>query len=92
MNLNLFDDMDGLILRERENSLVSPEPYKRPVRPPQNNNTGNMSHFPQNVSLAMAYVPFQEWGNVYTDDEAFQKGTLFPDLDFPFRRGAGENE
>ncbi len=94
MNLNLFDDMDGLILRERENSLNSPETYKRPVRPPQNNSSinNNMSRFPQNAPLAMAYVPFQEWGEVYTDEEAFPIGTLFPELNFPFRRGAGENE
>ena len=89
MNLNLFDDMDGLILRERENSLDSSEVYKMPVRPPQNNNS---SRFPQNAPLAMAYVPFQEWGEVYTDDEAFPIGTLFPDLNFPFMRGADNNE
>lgn len=89
MNLNLFDDMDGLILRERENSLDSPEMYKIPVRPPQNNNS---SQFPQNAPLAMAYVPFQKWGDVYTDDEAFPIGTLFPDLNFPFTRGADNHE
>lgn len=93
MNLNLFDDMDGLILRERENSLDSPETFSRPVRPPQNNNSNNnVSLFPKNASLAMAYVPFQEWGEVYSDDEAFPTGTLFPDLNFPFMRGAGSNE
>ncbi|MCM1507020.1 MAG: spore coat associated protein CotJA [Ruminococcus flavefaciens] len=89
MNLNLFDDMDGLILRERENSLDSQETFSSPVRPPQNS---NMSRFPQNAPLAMAYVPFQEWGDVYTDDEAFPIGTLFPDLNFPFMRGADSNE
>lgn len=91
MNLNLFDDMDGLILRERENSLNSPETFRRPVRPPQNDNN-NMSRFPNNAPLAMAYVPFQEWGDVYSDDEAFPIGTLFPDLNFPFMRGADRNE
>lgn len=89
MNLNLFDDMDGLILRERENSLNSPETFRNPVRPPQND---NMARFPNNASLAMAYVPFQEWGDVYTDDEAFPTGTLFPDLNFPFMRGADSHE
>lgn len=95
MNLNLFDDMDGLILRERENSLDSPETFSRPIRPPQNNNTNNSnnaSRFPKNAPLAMAYVPFQEWDDVYTDDEAFPIGTLFPDLNFPFMRGADDNE
>lgn len=89
MNLNLFDDMDGLILRERENSLDSPETFKMKISPPQNE---NMSNLPKNASLAMAYVPFQEWGDVYSDDKAFPIGTLFPDLDFPFMRGAGNNE
>jgi len=93
MNLNLFDDMDGLILRERENTLNSPETFRRPIRPPQNsNNNSNNGNLPQNAPLAMAYVPFQEWSDVYSDDEAFPIGTLFPDLDFPFMRGAGSNE
>lgn len=93
MNLNLFDDMDGLILRERENSLDSPETFSRPIRPPQNDNSNiTTTRFPQNAPLAMAYVPFQEWGEVYSDDVAFPIGTLFPDLNFPFTRGAGENE
>lgn len=87
MNLNLFDDMDGLILRERENSLYSPEVSGTAISPTQSKN-----QFPQNAPLAMAYVAFQEWGNVYNDDDAFPTGTLFPDLDFPFLRGAGNDE
>ncbi|MBE6858354.1 MAG: spore coat associated protein CotJA [Ruminococcus sp.] len=45
------------------------------------------SRLPDNVSLAMAYVPFQQWGDVYSMDEALNRGTLFPDLEFPFERG-----
>lgn len=89
MNLNLFDDMDGLILRERENSLNRPETFKKPAPPPSDS---MMSRFPKNAPLAMAYVPFQEWGEVYTDDEAFPVGTLFPDLNYPFERGADSHE
>ncbi|MDE5556977.1 MAG: spore coat associated protein CotJA [Ruminococcus sp.] len=63
--------------------------YKVPVRPPQNNNSSSL---PQNAPLAMAYVPFQEWSDVYSDDEAFPIGTLFPDLNFPFTRGADNHE
>lgn len=79
MNLDLFDDIDGLILREREEAMNS-----RNMRP---GNSGDISRFPKNTPLAMAYVPFQQWGNVYDDAEALDKGTLFPDLDFPFGGG-----
>ena len=79
MNLDLFDDIDGLILREREERLNSNN-----MRP---GNSGDVSRFPKNTPLAMAYVPFQQWGNVYDDAEALDKGTLFPDLDFPFGGG-----
>ncbi len=87
MNLNLFDDVDGLILRERENSLGNNN---------NNNNrpsvfNGETPRFPQKTPLAMAYVPFQQWGEVYNSDQAFNSGTLFPELDLPFERG-GESK
>lgn len=37
--------------------------------------------------LAMAYVPWQCWGDQYCCDEALQRGTIFPALDFPFLIG-----
>ena len=79
MKLDLFDDMNGFILRERENSLSDSEKYK-PL-------TDTVSRFPARTPLAMAYVPFQEWGEVYDDDEAISYGTLFPDLKLPFSKG-----
>lgn len=83
MNLNLFDDVDGLILRERENTLGNNRDNNS--RPSGFN--GETSRFPQKTPLAMAYVPFQQWGEVYNSDQAFNSGTLFPELDFPFERG-----
>ena len=47
----------------------------------QNN---EMSLFPQNISLAMAYVPYQNWQNIYDIDDGFKAGTIFADLDKPF--------
>ncbi len=44
----------------------------------------NMSRFPANTPLAMAYVPMQQWGETYNLEKGFQKGTIFPELDFPF--------
>lgn len=78
MNLNMFDGIEGLVVRERPESSAT---YGN------NGNNGMTSVLPKNISLAMAYVPFQQWDDVYTDDEAFNRGTLFPALDFPFERG-----
>lgn len=75
MNLNLFDNIDGLIISRQPDS--------------KNDATSDevSSRLPDNASLAMAYVPFQQWNNVFSMDEALNKGTLFPDLEFPFERG-----
>ena len=40
--------------------------------------------FPQQISLAMAYVPFQKWDHIYTPQAGFERGTVFADLDKPF--------
>lgn len=41
-------------------------------------------------SLAMAYVPWQHFNNVYEPDKAILCGTIFPELNKPFygRKGA----
>ncbi len=54
--------------------------------------TNETSLFPQNISLAMSYVPYQQWQNIYDTDDAFAAGTLFADLDKPFLGyGKGRN-
>lgn len=40
--------------------------------------------FPEDYSLAMAYIPLQEKLKVYPDDEGLKNGTIFPELDKPF--------
>ena len=42
------------------------------------------SSFPAHVSLAMMYVPFQRFQNLYEPEKALKQGTLFADLDLPF--------
>ena len=37
------------------------------------------------MPLAMAYVPPQSWGEIYPNDRALERGTLFPALDLPFK-------
>jgi hypothetical protein len=41
------------------------------------------------LPLAMAYVPFQRWGNLYNPEKGFSHGTIFQDLDFPFQGKGG---
>ncbi|MDD5916673.1 MAG: spore coat associated protein CotJA [Clostridiales bacterium] len=48
---------------------------------------GTEGLFPQQVSLAMLYVPAQRWENLFTPEEALDKGTLFRALDLPFLGG-----
>ena len=78
MKLELFDDMDGLILHERENSLsVTDMRSGRPESP-------ETSRLPNDMPLAMAYVPFQQWEMPYAENTALERGTMFPSLDKPF--------
>lgn len=40
---------------------------------------------PENqLSLAMAYVPYQQWAQPYDMDIALARGTIFSQLDLPF--------
>ena len=34
-------------------------------------------------ALAMGYVPWQRWGQIYPMDKGFERGTIFPELDLP---------
>ena len=36
------------------------------------------------LSLAMGFVPDQVWQNIYNQDVALARGTIFADLDKPF--------
>lgn len=39
--------------------------------------------------VAMAYVPWQRWKKTYELEEAFQAGTIFPELDKKFHCSGG---
>ena len=36
------------------------------------------------MPIAMAYVPFQQWRDIYNLDYALERGTIFKELDLPF--------
>ena len=62
------------------NSMMQPE---MPVNSGTMNSSCNIDQFP----VAMAYVPWQHWQQVYPVDKAINRGTIFPDLDKPFSMG-----
>ncbi len=45
--------------------------------------------FPQQIALAMAYVPMQRFENLYDEKDGFYVGTVFASLDLPFKGGRG---
>ena len=47
----------------------------------------NMDQMPlKDFPLAMAYVPWQHMTNIYESlEEAYRRGTIFPELDKPFK-------
>lgn len=51
---------------------------------------GGVTPLPEDPQVAMAYVPFQQLGSVYTAERALDAGTLFPELDKPFYGRRGE--
>lgn len=53
-----------------------------------NNSSSSSGVFPAQTPLAMAYVPYQEFEDLYDASAALQNGTLFKNLNFPFERGA----
>ena len=40
---------------------------------------------PDEMPIAMAYVPWQNWSHIYDAEKGFHHGTIFQKLDLPFR-------
>lgn len=51
--------------------------------------TGAVSPLPPNPVVAMAYVPFQQLDMMYSPENGFDRGTIFPELYKPFLAGGG---
>ncbi|MEE1314482.1 MAG: spore coat associated protein CotJA [Faecalimonas sp.] len=43
----------------------------------------------EDLPIAMAYVPWQKWCNIYDAEKGFCQGTIFQDLNLPFRGVGG---
>ncbi|AGB42424.1 Spore coat associated protein JA (CotJA) [Halobacteroides halobius DSM 5150] len=46
----------------------------------------NFGDEPWELKLAQAYIPFQVYNQAYELEEALKKGTLFPELYFPYHK------
>ena len=44
----------------------------------------NKTPFPAETPVGMTYVPFQQWEATYSENMAFERGTIFPSLYLPF--------
>lgn len=47
------------------------------------------SDCPEYMALAMAYVPWQRWQNIFDADKGFHCGTIFQELHKPFEHAGG---
>ena len=43
------------------------------------------------MPIAMAYVPWQSWSHIYESGKGLHRGTIFEELDLPFRGRGGCN-
>ena len=58
-----------------------------PAGPGGKDCTPNPTPFPARTPVAMAYIPFQQLGQLYSPEQGLNYGTLFPDLNKPFLGG-----
>ncbi len=62
---------------------MAPAPFLRQTAMPVYGQQTDISSFP----VGMTYVPMQKWQQTYDLGLGFSRGTIFPDLDFPFVMG-----
>ena len=70
------------------NSMTSPSAKSMEI-PMANTMANMMSAFPPETPIGMCYVPMQKITTVYEPENAWKRGTIFPDLDKPFLDGRG---
>ena len=71
-------------MQNYRNNAMPYNHYRQPQSPPQ-----PKCDFYENKALAMAYVPWQTWQEIYDVEKALQRGTIFCQLDKPFSGKGG---
>lgn len=62
-------------------TVPCPEPISEPACCSNTDEYDEINGMP----LAMAYVPWQEWQNIYEAEKGFHCGTIFEELNKPFK-------
>lgn len=57
-----------------------PTPYREYSVPGSRPSCRQNNLYSGDFPIAMAYVPWQRWGDTYSAEEALNRGTLFPEL------------
>ena len=71
---------DDMLRRMLDGNRQNSEPITRAEKPNTNKLTWGLAEYP----LAMVYAPLQVFRNLYDQDTALKKGTLFDELYLPF--------
>ncbi len=66
-------------MNNRMNNIPYRNPNFRPMPQPP--------HSTSNFVVGMAYVPWQTFGTIYDPCKGLSRGTIFPELDKPFKGG-----
>ncbi len=93
-----FDDEDEIMMPNNGGSMPNnggSMPNNGGSMPNNGNNQPNMGNGRdvtclEDWPIAMAYVPWQMWDQVYDMEKGFSVGTIFPDLNLPFLGGASK--
>ena len=78
-----WQNHDNRMMQNNRNSCDCGNTQKPVKSEPACRTEGEM----QSVHLAMAYMPWQKFGETFSCSDGFQKGTIFPELYKPFLRG-----
>ena len=74
-----------------QNNMCCSRRSSQPVQTVQHGRQSRMDgcpdthdHFPAGMPIAMAYVPWQKWQDLYEPCNGLESGTIFKELDKPF--------
>lgn len=75
---------DNYLNRNRARNSMRTIQQQNRVAGPSASSTGDENFDSNKFPVAMAYVPWQTWGEIYELPEALRAGTIFPELNLEF--------
>lgn len=68
----------------RSMSMQPPQSMQAARSPRTDGCPDTHDHFPADMPIGMAYVPWQKWQDIYDPGKGLESGTIFRELDKPF--------